>query len=597
MKCVWLILTLCAAANCQAPAQAPAQSAAAQPAPKGSLSGQVVNGKTGAPLKKASVRLSFINQGNGPGRGAPGPQSAQQQVDVAQIQMQVNAALAQAGLPVSPVNMSGMPQGPSIRTVETDESGRFVFTGLAGGKYRLSAERQGFLRQSYGERKYSGGGTPVVVGDGQNVTNLLFRMNPQGVITGKVLDEDGEPMANVQVRAHRYMYVGGKRQWVQIASNTSSDIGEYRLPDLQPGRYLVSTNARNIGRVNMSPNEPLSPNPDMTYAVTYYPNTQQSGTAIPIDVGAGSEIRGIDIRPIKARVWRVRGQVSGVEAGAGRGRTAMQISLASAEGPSDNRLNTGARPPDGQFEIRNVPSGSYILHAQAQAGGQMFAASMPVQVTGSHVDGLKVMLASGGDVQGTVRLVDATTPVDLKNLSVTLRPVSNSGFGFGSPQRARVSEDLKFTIKGIAPMKFTVSVNGMPNNCCYVKSVTFGGRVVPPEGLDMSGGGGLEVTISAAPGEIDAVVMDKDGKSVPGAVVAIVPKDGSNPMVMMTDDNGILAARGLKPGDYKILAWEDVESGAPQDPDFLQQFEKEMKSVKLDASGHEAVQLKAIAAQ
>jgi len=194
MKCVWLILTLCAAANCQAPAQAPAQSAA-QPAPKGSLSGQVVNGKTGAPLKKASVRLSFINQGNGPGRGAPGPQSAQQQVDVAQIQMQVNAALAQAGLPVSPVNMSGMPQGPSIRTVETDESGRFVFTGLAGGKYRLSAERQGFLRQSYGERKYSGGGTPVVVGDGQNVTNLLFRMNPQGVITGKVLDEDGEPMA------------------------------------------------------------------------------------------------------------------------------------------------------------------------------------------------------------------------------------------------------------------------------------------------------------------------------------------------------------------------------------------------------------------
>ena len=595
MKCVWLILTLCAAAYSQAPAQAPAQSAA-QPAPKGSLSGQVVNGKTGAPLKKANVRLSFINPpNNNGGRGAPAPQAAQQQVDVAQIQMQVNAALAQAGLPMSPLNISNMPQGPNIRTVETDESGRFAFTGLAGGKYRLSAERQGFLRQSYGERKYSGGGTPVAVGDGQNVTNLLFRMNPQGVITGKVLDEDGEPMANVQVRAHRYMYMGGKRQWVQIASNNSSDIGEYRLPDLQPGRYLVSTNARNIGRINMGPNEPLSPNPDTTYAATYYPSTQQSATAIPIDIGAGSEIHGIDIRLIKTRVWRVRGQVSGVEAGGGRGRSAIQISLTPTEGPSDGRLNTTARPPEGQFEIRNVPSGSYTLHAQSQAGSQMFAASMPVQVTGSHVDGLKVTLSSGGDVQGMVKLVDATTPVELKNLSVMLRPVGGSGFGFGPPQRARVSEDMKFTIKGVPPMKFAVNVSGIPNTC-YLKSVTFGGRVLTPEGLDMSGGGAIEVTISAAPGEIDAVVMDKDGKSVPGAVVALVPKEG-NPMVMMTDDNGILAAKGLKPGDYKILAWEDVESGAPQDPDFLQQFEKEMKSVKLDASGHEAVQLKAIAAQ
>ncbi|HJZ96276.1 MAG TPA: hypothetical protein VKE70_07200, partial [Candidatus Solibacter sp.] len=63
---------------------------------------------------------------------------------------------------------------------------------------------------------------------------------------------------------------------------------------------------------------------------------------------------------------------------------------------------------------------------------------------------------------------------------------------------------------------------------------------------------------------------------------------------MTTDDNGILSAKGLKPGDYKLLAWEDVEQGAPYDPEFLRQYEKKMKSVKVDASGHEAVQLTAI---
>jgi hypothetical protein len=50
----------------------------------------------------------------------------------------------------------------------------------------------------------------------------------------------------------------------------------------------------------------------------------------------------------------------------------------------------------------------------------------------------------------------------------------------------------------------------------------------------------------------------------------------------------------LKPGDYQLLAWEDVESGAPSDPDFVKPFEAQAKSVKLDVSGHEAVQLKAI---
>jgi uncharacterized surface anchored protein len=545
MKCLWLVLTMCAAAYSQA--QTPA---------KGSLEGQVVNAKTGAPLKKAGVRLTMVYTGVGP---------------------------RPAG-------------GPVARTAETDDQGRFAFAGLDAGKYRLIAERQGFLRQSYGERKYSGGGTPVPVAEGQSVKSILFRLNPQAVITGKVLDEDGEPLANVQVRALRYVYMGGRRQWTQANSANSSDIGEYRLPELQPGRYLVSTNARNGGRgMNMifQSAEPLTPLPDMTYAATYYPSTTDATTAMPIDVGAGGEIHGIDIRLIKTRVWRVRGKVIGPSGERGRG--AIQVGLSPAEGPANNQLMSMARPPDGQFEIRNVPSGSYILHAQSMAAGQSWAAVMPVQVTGSHVDGLTLNLATGGDLQGTIKLVDATTPVELKNLSVMLRPVGFVGFGGAAPQRGRVTEEMKFAIKGVPPVKFAVNVLGIPNTC-YLKSVQFGGRDVTSEGLDMSAGGPLEVVLSAAAAEVDAVVLDKDGKAAVNAVVALVPKDGSNPIVQMADENGILALKGLKPGDYKILAWEDVEQGAPQDPDFLKQFESKTKSVKVDSAGRETVQLTAIPA-
>jgi uncharacterized surface anchored protein len=580
MKCACLILTLCLSAYGQTPAAAP---------PKGSISGQVVNAKTGAPLKKTSLRLTMLMNADGrarvaaplPAASAPGQQQMMNDI-LSQLQM-VQTGLGQQY------------RGPNIRSVETDEQGHFSFEGLDGGKYRLTAERQGFLRQNYGERKYSGGGTPIVVGDGQNIKDIQLSMNPQGVITGKVLDEDGEPMANVQVRAHRYIYQQGKRVWGQVANGNTSDIGEFRLPDLQPGRYLVSTSPRNPNRAVTTSAEPLSPEPDMTYAATYYPSTTAATTAAPIDVGAGGEIHGIDIRLVKTRVWRVRGKVMGVESG-GRGRGSVQVALMPAEGPSNGQLMSTARPPDGTFEIRNVPSGSYMLHAQTQANGQMFAASMPVQVTGSHVDGLTLQLASGGDLQGMVKLVDADGQnIELKNLSVMLRPIGNQGLGFGPPSRGRVGDDLKFTIKGVPPMKFAVNVSGIPNTC-YLKSVTFGGRDVTTEGLDMSAGGPMEVTISAAAAQVDAVILDKDSKPVSGAVVALIPKEGS-PMVYTADDNGILSAKGLKPGDYKLLAWEDVESGAPYDPDFLAQFEKKTKSLKLDKSAHEALQLSVISEQ
>src|SRR4051794_29866516 len=153
---------------------------AVPPPVKGPIEGQVLNAKGGAPLQKASVQINMMGPGGGPvlaGRGS-----------------------------IMPVR----------KAVETDEQGRSSFAGLEPGKYRLSAERQGYLRQNYGARKYSGNGTPVLVAEGQTVKGIVFQLSPQAVITGKVLDEDGEPMANVQVRALRNLYRGGKRQWTPV---------------------------------------------------------------------------------------------------------------------------------------------------------------------------------------------------------------------------------------------------------------------------------------------------------------------------------------------------------------------------------------------
>jgi uncharacterized surface anchored protein len=515
---------------------------------KGSIEGQVMNLKAGSPLKKASVQLVMMNPGGG-GRG----------------QMQVR------------------------KLAETDEQGRFVFPGLDAGKYQLSAERQGFLRQNYGARKYSGGGTPVLVAEGQNLKAIVFQLSPQAVITGKLLDEDGEGLAGQTVRALRYDYRGGTRQWSMVATAQTSDIGEFRLPNLEPGRYLVSSSAwKGVAILRqLQSSEPLPSAPDMMYATTYYPSTMNASTAIPIDVGAGDEVRAIDVRLVKTRVYRVRGRVVGNVTG----RRVATVTLTPRDGPGTPITGT-ALGAEGEFEVRNVPPGQYTAIAQSRGSGQEFIAMQPVDVVGNHVDGLVLTMVGGGEVQGSVKVVDATTPPELKNLSVLLRPV---GFSGSAPPRGRVGADLRFTLKSVPPVRYAVTVTGVPETC-YVQSVKYGGSEVTDAGVEMTNGGVLEVTVSAAAARVDAVVLNKDGKAGWHAVVALIPKDGGMTVVQTADENGILSFKGLKPGDYRLLAWEDVESGAPYDPDFVKPFEAQAKSVKLEAAGHEAVQLKAIAA-
>jgi protocatechuate 3,4-dioxygenase beta subunit len=523
-----------------------------QPAPTGTgaIEGQVVNQATGAPLKKANVRLFGS-------RTQPG---------------------------IMPTNAAK----------ETDDQGRFSFTSLPPGKYQLSATRQGFLNGSYGARKFSGSGTPLNLGQDQQMRDLAIKLSPQSVIVGKVLDEDGEPMGNVQVRILKYTYRQGKKQWVNSTSANTSDIGEFRLANLMPGRYIVSASPRNnpgMGVMQTPSADALPDKPEMAYTVTYYPNSATQSAAVPVDVGPGAEVRGIDIRPVKTRVFRIRGRVV-VPEGSGRGQPMVMLSArdgAEFQGPGN--MN-GARPPDYRFELTGVRPGSYTITANINGGGgSQLVVSQPLEVGGNHVDGLVLTLSAGADVQGSVKVEDATSPVDLSNVNVNLRPTSMS---FGRVPRGKVGADSLFKLDQVPAVPFAINISGLPDNC-YLKSVRYGGREVPESGLDMSGGGALEITLSATAAAVDGVVMDKDNKPVAGAMVALIPKDGSQITGRSADENGIISFKGLKPGEYKLIAWEDVEPGAWMDPDFVKPFESKAKSVKLDASGHDAVQLKVIA--
>ncbi len=514
---------------------------------QGSIEGQAFNAATGAPLKKVTVRLNALN--------------------------------------------SGQNKMPVAMSKETDDQGNFAFAGLDPGRYGLSAQRLGFLRQSYGARHFNTSGIPIPLAQDQHIKSIVLKLSPQSVIAGKVLDEDGEPLGNVQVRALKFVYRSGKKEWSQVGNGQSSDIGEYRIANLDPGRYLVEANPRNNGEMTLSPNtEPLPAKPETVRAGTYYPNALDSGSAAPVEVGPGAELRGIDINIRKVEAYRVRGQVV---APIGSGRVTVMLSPKEGGNPIQNM--SMARMQDNRFEIRGVPPGSYIAHARLGNGMPQLIAFQPVEVGHNHVDGVVLTMSGGIDIQGVVKVAESDAQVTMTNANVNLRPV---GFLFGGGSRVKVGEDRKFTLRNVMPERFTVNFSGVPDNC-FIQSIKYAGQEVTEAGVEPNGNGVIEVILSATAGQVTGSVGDKDGKPVAGAVVALFSKStpSAQPRNSFADENGSFTFKGLKPGDYKLLAWEDVEPGASMDPEFVKPWESRAAEVKIEPSGTQAVQLKVISAE
>lgn len=108
------------------------------------------------------------------------------------------------------------------RVAATNDRGEFAFRGVTAGTYRISAQHDAFIRADV---------SGVTVSQGQAVRGLTLRMTPTGVITGRVVDEYGDPAADVYVRATLKD---------STFETTTNDLGEYRLFGLPPGAYTVS---------------------------------------------------------------------------------------------------------------------------------------------------------------------------------------------------------------------------------------------------------------------------------------------------------------------------------------------------------------------
>jgi Carboxypeptidase regulatory-like domain len=254
----------------------------------------------------------------------------------------------------------GRPLEPVVAT--TDQNGRYRFEAVGPGRYRVSVQKTGFAAML-------GPGVPeATLKAGEQKTDLNVIIQRGAAIVGRVVDENGEPVANANVTAWRRPPApNGAASPARLAlipagsAAQTNDLGEFRLYGLAAGDvYVQATSRPDFGRST-------SPRPTVQLA-TYFPGTAEVVDAMPITVAAGQTSGDITIRMISAPAFQVAGVVT--DEGAGPVENAL-VKLVPERTPGEPLMPwmRGSRSvrtdKAGRFTINGVVNGSFTLVAIA----------------------------------------------------------------------------------------------------------------------------------------------------------------------------------------------------------------------------------------
>jgi len=495
---------------------------------------------------------------------------------------------------------SGSADNPKAYGAISDGEGKFVITDIAPGSYQLVVERVGYLRQAYGGKPSAFQGTTLTLAAGQHLSDLSFKLTPQSTISGKTLDEDGDPI-RASVFVMKSMYVRGKRQVRPMSGVTSDDQGDYKISGLAPGRYYLGVTYRqrlfSSGDVQVA--RPKPGEPEMGYVTTYFAGSTDPSSATPLEVLVGQDATGINIRLKKAEIYRVNGSITGTVPDVPV--TRIRVSLMPRDTSRVFMFDAGTSvTKEGSFELTGIRPGSYELVAMRAEGMTQILARLPLEIGKQNIDGVTLTLQPPSDMHGSVRIENSqpgsTARSSTVGTRISLSP-SDNGTMYNYPS-ASVKDDGTFVLPNVANGKYQVTVFSMPDGL-YLKSARFGDQEVSNGEVEFGGRGNLELVLKAGAGQITGSVQNEKQLPAIGSTVTLIP-DPPQPdrtdlyKVATTDQGGAFTMKNISPGQYRAYAWSDLEPGAHFDSEFMKPHESRGEKVTLEDNGAVQLQLKMI---
>jgi hypothetical protein len=481
----------------------------------------------------------------------------------------------------------------------TNAEGRFALEDIPPGRYKMRVERNGYLSKSYGEDDHGNSSTILTLKPEQQLTDLIFRMQRCGVISGRILDEDGEAAEKVTVELVEQSTRNARTIAYPVGQAETNDLGEYRLFDLRPGRYLVraylSTGSGQVIGGTLLESSTLTSAGG--YAPTYFPDALESSRASSIQLKAGEEVSGIDITLLRQRTYRIRGRVFNSVAERLGGQTSVGLVPDDSTTSSLGDFRRGSiNESTGDFEINDVPAGRYIVFAQWREGENHLQGSVPVDVSTAGVDSVRIAINRGADIRGRIVIEGKVVAPNEINIFTEARNPRR----LGSDGRAQMKPDYTFLLTGLSDGVYDFDI-WSKCDVCYLKAVTANGQDVLEGGLQISSGGfpsPLVLVYSSNSATIDGTVVRDDGLPASGAEVVVIPdRPRSNPSrdyrQESTDQYGHFTIKGVVPGNYHVYSWQGTDFDY-RDRQLLKPFEQKAQTLSIGENEKKSIQLSVI---
>ncbi len=485
----------------------------------------------------------------------------------------------------------------SVLIATTDEAGRFRFADIKPGRYKLTAQKSGFLDGVYGGLEPDDDGSLLKVGSGDRLPDLTLRLFPGGTIAGRVLDADGDPVSNNEVILWTPASTHGNRRASHRADTTTDQSGEYRFVGLSSGTYYVSASAGAWGysarQVPVDASGKVTKVHDLT---TFYPAALSLTDAQAVIIESGQEQPGIDIRIQRGATLSVKGRVAGIS-----GSPSKYSLRASVDDGRGWTSEAGKFLPNGDFEFAELPPGKHTLMLLDRGpNGSEVIGKTEVNLAEQDLTGVVITAFRPGQVRVRVA-IEGEEDKPLTAGSVFLNPAADGTSAMNSLSQYR-PQNGTYVIDGVPPGKYRVWFNNATD--CYLKSVQSGERVVNPESIDV--GDGAVVSL--------LMIFSKNGASLSGDIEVLQdqPKTSISVLLISEDASPKLPAElggivspsldqtlhfssaHLRPGKYLAFAAQESDWNLWKNPDFVKPLQAEGVEVELHEKEGATLHLKLI---
>jgi hypothetical protein len=544
--------------------------------------------------------------------------------------------------PVRRAEVRAIVPGAAVRTTHTDAAGRFVFTNLPTGRYTVEASKPGFVRTAYGARRPDRPGTPITLTDTQRTQALQMRMARGAVLTGRIVDEFGQPAQGARVRAQVVRAVNGERTLSDVPvtgaflGEAADDRGVFRLYGLPAGEYVVSATPRGTGAGDIrrlseaeiraaetavqqpgGPLEAAAPPVTLGFSAVFYPGVLHASAATGLTVKAGEERQNVDFAVQFVRTATVEGTL--VTGGSIRPETVQLLMLprqtaTAAGGPGMVfTMSGGTRRvgPDGRFTFPGITPGAYTLSARTgQDGGAPMWASVDIDVDGQNITGLSLVLQEGLTVSGQLAFdADGVDPPDaFTRARISLLPADNSmNIMMGANTGPQFTPSGAFSLRGVTPGRYRISATfNTPEANWILKSAVIKGKNVLDLPFEVAPGDAIDnavLTFTNRTQELTGTLQDASQRPAPDYTVVVFPADRSlwsaTRRVRSTrpGTDGTFAFAGLPAGAYRIAAVVDIGPEELRDQALLEELlaasvaftiadgEKKVQNLRISSGG------------